>query len=130
MAKSIKLKNNTYWDSKSIVHNQTSLSDTLNGIDYTSKCTFNNSTLTSGKIIKLGRIVVLQLAITSKITNSWGTAFVIPSDLYPLGAYDKGVNVDEFWIYGAGAGNGAGNVKATLTEGETYIITGMYISAN
>lgn len=62
MAKSIKLKNNTYWDSKSIVHNQNLLSDILYpvGSIYLSVNNINPATLFGGtwERISQGRFLI------------------------------------------------------------------------
>lgn len=156
MAKSIKLKNNNYIDSTGIVHNRNKLNNILDNIstninnisnditslsnnittlfnttevkDYTSRCNFTNSTYERGIVVKIGRIVAIQVSVISKITNSWGILFTIPQDLYPLAVFDGGISMNGAWVYGTGAGNGAGNVRASVTNGTRYTITGMYIS--
>lgn len=44
MAKSIKLKDNTYWDSSAVAHEKTNLKDVLNGLGFTQDSSQNDVT--------------------------------------------------------------------------------------
>lgn len=99
-------------------------------IDYTNKITYSNSTYNRGKVYKVGNICYWSLNVTATATSSWGTLLNIPSDIYPMQCYDNGIPLGAYWIYGTGAGNGAGNVRANITSGTNYSIVGCYICAN
>lgn len=67
MPKSIKLKNDTYLDSKSIVHNKELLSDILNNIDIVESGSSVNGSWTkyaNGKMVQYHRIIGNQFNCT------------------------------------------------------------------
>ena len=94
MAKSIKLKNNMYWDSTSITHNKEKLSDKLNNLEHkTTEETFTGKYWIDGK--KIYRKVITGTfgegdkahgitnpkfhILQGNYTNSNGITFVIPA---------------------------------------------------
>lgn len=106
-----------------------SLETKTNVVDYTSQCTYPNGSYVAGKVYKIGRIVYVQMSITSTITSTWGTILKVPAALYPLKTYDNGCPVgSSWWVYGTNAGNGAGNVRGTLENGKNYSLVFSYIA--
>ena len=105
-------------------------------VDYTSSCTFPNSTKNAGVAYKIGRLAVIQMSVTPTTTNSWGILLNVPSALYPLALYDNGIPVTnvspsgEYWLYGTGSSNGAGNIRGAITSGTRVSIILVYITAN
>ncbi len=86
MANAIKLKNNTYIDSSSIVDNRTKLSDILNVTSVS--LTPINTTNFSGTftIKKIGKVVTLETAnfvINSLSANTWTDVLNIPDAFLP-----------------------------------------------
>ena len=92
--------------------------------DYTSQCTFKNCTLKSGKILKFGRLVIIQITITPTITNEWSQICIIPEELYPLAISGNGTAIigSDFWVY---TDNG---IMGPITANETTAIVGIYVS--
>ena len=74
--------------------------------DYTSQ---KNCTLKSGKILKFGRLVIIQITITPTITHEWSQICIIPEELYPL----------------AISGNG---IMGSITSNELTTVVGIYVS--
>lgn len=112
------------------------LNDKCAIIDYTASCTFPNSTKNAGLAYKIGRLAVIQMSVTPTTTNGWGILFRVPSALYPSPLYDSGIPFyaadpgQPFWLYGTGAGNGAGNVRGSITNGTRVNIVMVYITAS
>lgn len=114
----------------------TTIDDKCKIVDYTASCTFPNSTKNAGLAYKIGRLAVIQMSVTPKTSNSWGILFKVPSALYPSPLYDNGIPFyaadpgQQFWLYGTGAGNGAGNVRGSITNGTRVNIVMVYITAS
>lgn len=123
MNKSIKLQNDTYLDSLGIIHKKQTLNEILSGIDYTSKCKFENCNLLGGKILKFGKFAIFQIAIEIKVTNSWLTIIKIPEELYPISVIDNGIKLNgtDFWVYRDGS------IKGSVTAGTRPSLVGFYI---
>lgn len=107
----------------------TTIENLCDGKDYTSQCTFTNCTLQSGKILKIGRLVLVQISILPTVTNSWANICKVPESLYPEKIFDNGTPLPgtEFWIYGTGAGNGAGNIRGGIEKDEIKTIASIYL---
>lgn len=107
----------------------TTLKDLRDCKDYTSQCAFTNCTLQSGKIMKFGRLVIIQISILPSITNSWANICKVPKPLYPEKTFDNGTPLPgtEFWIYGTGAGNGEGNIRGGIVKDEIKNIVSIYL---
>lgn len=75
MAKSIKLKNNMYWDSTSITHNKEKLSDKLNNLEhYSTEETFTGKYWIDGKKIYRKVISVSNREISNATLISTGVS--------------------------------------------------------
>lgn len=99
----------------------------LNGIDYASQCTFQNCTFNAGKIMKIGRIVYIQMKITATANVGWDNFVTLPETLRPLVIHDygSGISGTEFWVYDTGP---AAVIRGELIEGTTYNIVGSYLA--
>lgn len=100
------------------------LASSLEFKDYTSQCTFKNCTLKSGKILKFGRLVIIQILINPTITHEWSQICIIPEELYPLAISGNGTAIigSDFWVY---TDNG---IMGSITANETIAIVGIYVS--
>ena len=107
----------------------TTIANLCDGKDYTSQCTFTNCTLQSGKILKIGRLVLVQISILPTITNSWAIICKVPESLYPEKIFDNGTSLPgtELWVYGTGASNGAGNIRGGIVKDEIKNIVSIYL---
>ena len=112
-----------------IAGKNTTLKDLRDCKDYTSQCAFTNCILQSGKIMKFGRLVIIQISILPSITNSWANICKVPKPLYPEKTFDNGTPLPgtEFWIYGTGAGNGEGNIRGGIVKDEIKNIVSIYL---
>ena len=92
--------------------------------DYTSQCTFMNCTLQSGKIMKFGKLVIIQITITPTITHEWGQICIIPEELYPLAISGNGTAIigSDFWVY---TDNG---IMGSITSNKLTSVVGIYLS--
>ena len=110
------------------------LNEKLKIQDFTSSCTFPNSTKNAGVAYKIGRLAVIEMSVTPTSTSSWGILFNVPQELYPMPLYDNGVPISMsdgiYWVYGENAVNGAGNVKSTMTSGNMQNIVLIYLTAS
>lgn len=110
---------------------KTSLVDAINNLvtslefeDCTSQCNFVNCTLQNGKIMKFGRLVIIQITITPTITHEWGQICIIPEELYPLAISGNGTAIigSDFWAY---TDNG---IMGSITANKTTAIVGIYLT--
>lgn len=117
MAKSIKLTNDTYLDSKSIHYK-----------DYTSELTFVNCKYKSGQVFKIGKLVFFKLYVEATASSDWGTIIKMPIDLNPVAMYDYGQPITgcNFWAYSYA--RGSTHIEGTYTSGTSYWITGFYLA--
>lgn len=111
------------------------LNDKCKIIDYTSSCTFPNSTRNAGVAYKIGRLAIIQMSVTPTSSSDWGILVKVPQELYPLPVYDNGIPfiIDDSrtgYIYGTGASNGAGNVRGTVTANQKTNFLIVYITAS
>lgn len=111
-------------DKSNVVDAINELSSSLEFKDYTTQCTFHNCTLESGKIMKFGRLVIIQIQINPTITNSWAQICTIPNELHPLAIQDNGTAIIgcDFWVYND---NG---IMGGITSGRLSNIVGIYLS--
>lgn len=100
--------------------------------NYLSQCTLINCKDVTGGIYKCGKLVIVQIHLTSTTTNGWAILLTVPPIIYPASIYDNGIPLlsSEAWLYGAGAYNGAGNIRRSVEIDKGYDICGVYISAN
>lgn len=91
--------------------------------DYTSQCTFKNCTLKSGKILKFGRLVIIQIQINPTTTHEWTQICVIPVDLAPLEIASGGTSImgSDFWAYSDNS------IKGSITANKSTVIVGIYV---
>lgn len=112
-------------------YNKTNLVDAINNLvtslefeDFTSQCNFVNCTLQNGKIMKFGRLVIIQITITPTITHEWSQICIIPEELYPLVINDNGTAIigSDFWVY---TGNG---IMGSITSNKLTNVVGIYLT--
>ena len=112
-------------------YNKTNLVDAINNLvtslefeDFTSQCNFVNCTLQNGKIMKFGRLVIIQITITPTITHEWSQICIIPEELYPLVINDNGTAIigSDFWVY---TYNG---IMGSITANHATTIVGIYLT--
>ena len=112
-------------------YNKTNLVDAINNLvtslefeDFTSQCNFVNCTLQNGKIMKFGRLVIIQITITPTITHEWSQICIIPEELYPLAINDNGTAIigSDFWVY---TGNG---IMGSITSNKLTNVVGIYLT--
>lgn len=108
----------------------TTIANLCDGKDYTSQCTFINCTLQSGKILKIGRLVIVQISILPTITNSWTNICKVPVNLYPLEVFDGACPLagTEYWVYGDGSGGRDGYIQGGIVKDEIKNISSFYLS--
>ena len=106
----------------------TTFKDLIDCKDYTSQCTFENCTLQSGKILKMGRLAIIQVCILPKVTNDWISICKVPKNLYPLEVFDGATPLTgtQFWLYGTGAGNREGYIQGGIVKDELKNIATIY----
>ena len=90
MAKSIKLKNDTYLDSSSVVYDKQLLSNILTPQNLTNKINFKNGTLNSNHnyLYKFGSLIVFNLTVkiaTAIPANTSVEIYTFPSEAIPIG---------------------------------------------
>lgn len=128
----INLDNNLMLKSENIEYDNDTLKNILDNLtfeDVTSRFNFINCTLNSGKILKFGRLVFMQIQITPTITNGWGNVVQnLPEDLWPIVLQDEGAAIcgSEFWVYGLGKGT----INGSIVAGTSKNISGFYILKN
>lgn len=128
----INLDNNLMLKSENIEYNNDSLKnilDELNFEDVTSRLTFVNCTLQTGKVLKFGKLVFMHLKIVPTITSGWGNVVQnLPDDLFPFLLHDGGAPVvgSTFWIYG----QNKRTLTGEITKDKVTLISGFYILQN
>lgn len=94
--------------------------------DITSQVTFNNCTLTAGKIMvdRKNRILYFQIAILPTVTSDWKQVMVLPSDINILDIQDGGVPLGSapFWVY-----NYKHEIVGSITKDSKLFITEMLL---
>ena len=107
----------------------TTLGDLRDCKDYTSQCAFSNCALQSGKIMKVGRLVIIQFSILPTITNPRANICKVPESLYPQKIFEDGTPLTgtECWVYGTGATNGEGNIKGSIEKDKIKTISSIYL---
>lgn len=105
---------------------------TSNGIkindlkDFTQQCVFENCEFLGGKIFKIGRIAIFQIAISINTTNEWGVVIKIPNELIPISSITNGTKIcgTDFWVYNDKT------IKGALNANTKPSICGFYVCAN
>lgn len=116
MSKSIKPKNNTYWDSSSIVHNKELLSDILNGRQIS--LSFNWDYIYDSDInyncFKIGKIVIVNIQVIAFKKE-------IPNHQVFISGLPKPTEYNIFYLFGGGTSEGT-TARCSLTyEGNIQI---------
>ena len=109
---------------ESIVEAINDLVTSLEFEDYTSQCVFKNCTLQAGKIMKFGRLIIIQILINPTVTNEWTQICTIPGSLYPLAISGTGTAIIgcDFWVY---TDNG---IMGSITANHATTVVGIYLS--
>ena len=119
----------TYSDSPTDTYSCDYVNQLIEPEDLTSQLSFVNCTLQSGKVIKFGKVVFMQIKIIPTITSDWSVIVQnLPSSLWPLVTHDGGTPISgaSFWVYGEGKGTINGGTEA----GTAKNISGFYIAQN
>ena len=104
--------------------------DVTTPYNWINHCRFENCTLNSGYIYKIGRVVFLKLLITGTTTNDWITVVEMPSELNPIGMYDYGQPIGKsgFWAYSYAIGST--RIAGGISNDTVHWIEGFYICDN
>lgn len=109
----------------------TTFKDLIDCKDYTSQCAFVNCSLQSGKILKMGRLAIIQIAIMPTVTSDWISFCRVPTNLYPVGTSTGGIPLrDNDWIYGSEATGREGYIQGPIESGKIKNIVGIYLCEN
>ena len=103
--------------------------DLIDCKDYTSQCSFMNCTLQKGKIMKMGRLAIVQIAILPTVTSDWISFCRVPTNFYPVGVNAGGIPLsrDNDWIYGSEASGREGYIQGSIESGNVKNIVGIYL---